>query len=145
MHFPSLFLTRPTSIYPSISYIDCPHYSKFFFKQNPKFSTIGQLVMGVHADEEDMVALGMIPEGNGTTGSASHSGTPINSPHRDDKLLDQMMLDDSTGLNYQKEINLLMKKISANAIDNHSRTIFPVAYAIFNVVYWFYYLYPNNN
>ena len=38
-----------------------------------------------------------------------------------------------------------MKKISANAIDNHSRTIFPVAYAIFNVVYWFYYLYPNNN
>lgn len=117
-------------------------------KRNPKFQTIGQLIMGMHADEDDMMALGMAPTGNGTSGCnapPSTSGSPANSPYREDKPIDQLLTEDTSGTSYDKEINVLMKKVSANAIDNHSRTLFPIGFAIFNLVYWFYYLYMDKN
>ena len=100
----------------------------------------------MHADEEDLVALGMNPGYfGGSAHSSTYSGSPDTSPCNDDPTAEKLLKDDLGPVNYEKEIKLLMKKVSANAIDHHSRTIFPVCFAVFNVVYWFYYLYLDKN
>ena len=99
--------------------------------------------MGLHGDEEDMSALGMAPDCMRPSTSCSIS--PTHSPTQDDKPIDHLMTSDASGISYEKEINLLMKQISANSIDNYSRTLFPVGYGIFNLIYWFYYLYMDKN
>ncbi|XP_028408037.1 glycine receptor subunit alpha-4-like [Dendronephthya gigantea] len=96
-------------------------------KRNPKFQTIGQLVLGMHADDEDLVALGMNPgDLGGSVPASTYSGSPDASPYNEDRTAEQLLKEESFSGSYEKEIKLLMKKVSANAIDYHSRTIFPV-------------------
>ena len=101
----------------------------------------------MHADEEDLVALGMNPgDLGGSTAPSTYSGSPDTTPYNEERTAEQQLLkEDAASGSYEKEIKLLMKKVSANAIDNHSRTIFPVCFAVFNIVYWFYYLYLDKN
>ena len=100
----------------------------------------------MHADEEDLVALGMNPgDFGGSVPASTYSGSPDASPYSEDRTAEQLLKEDSSSGSYEKEIKLLMKKVSANAIDYHSRTIFPVCFALFNIAYWFYYLYLDKN
>ena len=101
----------------------------------------------MHADEEDLVALGMNPgEFGGSAPASTHSSSPDTSPvYNEHRIAEQLLKEDPGPSNYEKEIKLLMKKVSANAIDYHSRTIFPVCFAVFNIIYWFYYLYLDKN
>ena len=99
----------------------------------------------MHADEEDLMALGMSPGEFGSAPTSTYSGSADTSPCNEDRIAEQLLKEDAGPSNYEKEIKLLMKKVSANAIDYHSRTIFLVCFAVFNIIYWFYYLYLDKN